>query len=222
MELTQDTDVLDTWFSSALWPFSTLGWPDDTDYLKRYYPTTVLVTAFDIIFFWVARMIMMAMHIKKEIPFKEIYIHGLVRDEKGQKMSKSKGNGIDPLEISEKYGTDALRFSLLIQAGHGRNVLMSDARVEGYRNFVTKIWNSVRFAEMNNAVFEEGYEPKNMTLPINKWIVTNLSKAVNKIAKDIDGYAFNEASEVAYHFVWGTFCDQYLEAIKSIFYGDVS
>ena len=220
VELTQDTDVLDTWFSSALWPFSTLGWPDDTDYLKRYYPTTVLVTAFDIIFFWVARMIMMAMHIKKEIPFKEIYIHGLVRDEKGQKMSKSKGNGIDPLEISEKYGTDALRFSLLIQAGHGRNVLMSDARVEGYRNFVTKIWNSVRFAEMNNAVFAEGYEPKNMTLPINKWIVTNLSQAVKKIAKDIDGYAFNEASEAAYHFVWGTFCDQYLEAIKSIFYGD--
>lgn len=218
-DLTRDTDVLDTWFSSALWPFSTLGWPEETDYLKRYYPTSVLVTAFDIIFFWVARMIMMATHIKKEIPFKEIYIHGLVRDEQGQKMSKSKGNGIDPLEVSEKYGTDALRFSLLIQAGHGRNVLMSDERVAGYRNFVTKIWNAVRFAEMNQADFTEGFDPKGIKLPVNKWAITKLSKAAKTISAEIEKYSFNEASKTLYQFIWNTVCDWYLEAVKPVFYG---
>ncbi len=220
VELTRDTDVLDTWFSSALWPFSTLGWPEETDYLKRYYPTSVLITAFDIIFFWVARQIMMAMHVKKEIPFKDIYIHGLVRDEKGQKMSKSKGNGIDPLEVSQKYGTDALRFSLLIQAGHGRNILMSNERVEGYRNFVTKIWNAVRFSEMNEANFVDDYMPKNLNLSVNKWIITKLSETAKITSEELDKYAFNEASKAIYHFIWGSFCDWYLEAIKPIFYGE--
>ncbi|MDD3668990.1 MAG: valine--tRNA ligase [Alphaproteobacteria bacterium] len=215
--LTRDTDVLDTWFSSGLWAFSTLGWPEQTAHLKRYYPTSVLVTAFDIIFFWVARMMMMSLHFMKEVPFREICIHGLVRDEKGQKMSKSKGNGIDPLDISAKYGMDALRFALLIQAGHGRDVLMSDERVEGYRNFVTKIWNAAKFCEMNGCVFAQA--PAAATLPVNAWILTKLDQAAQSIAKDLDGYAFNEAAHTAYHFVWGTFCDWYLEATKPIFRG---
>lgn len=215
VQLTRDGDVLDTWFSSGLWAFSTLGWPDKTIELKRYYPTSVLVTGFDLIFFWVARMMMMSMHFMKEVPFRKVYLHGLVRDEKGQKMSKSKGNGIDPLEMCDKYGTDALRFSLLIQAGHGRDVLMSDARVETYRNFVTKIWNAARFCEMNGAVFGAGM-PKEPTLPINKWILSKTATMADTVAKLIDDFSFNEASNAIYHFIWDTFCAWYLEAIKPI------
>ena len=215
VELTRDTDVLDTWFSSSLWAFSTLGWPDDTPELKRYYPTSVLVTGFDIIFFWVARMMMMSMHFMKQVPFRKIYLHGLVRDEKGQKMSKSKGNGIDPLEMCDKYGADALRFSLLIQSGHGRDILMSDARVEGYRNFVTKIWNAARFCEMNGALFGQG-TPTQVSLPVNKWMLSKTADMTATLAKLIDEFTFNEASNTIYHFIWDTFCSGYLEAVKPI------
>lgn len=215
VELVRDPDVLDTWFSSGLWAFSTLGWPDNTAELKKYYPTSVLVTGFDIIFFWVARMMMMSMHFMKEVPFRKIYLHGLVRDEKGQKMSKSKGNGIDPLEMCDKYGADALRFSLLVQAGHGRDVLMSDARVENYRNFVTKIWNAARFCEMNGAVFGAG-KPQNVQLPVNKWILSKMNTTAETLSHLIDNFVFNEASNTIYHFIWDTFCSSYLEAIKPI------
>lgn len=215
VQLTRDGDVLDTWFSSGLWAFSTLGWPDKTIELKKYYPTSVLVTGFDLIFFWVARMMMMSIHFMKEVPFRKVYLHGLVRDEKGQKMSKSKGNGIDPLEMCDKYGTDALRFSLLIQAGHGRDVLMSDARVETYRNFVTKVWNAARFCEMNGAVFGAGM-PKEPALSVNKWILSKTATMADTLAKLIDDFSFNEASNAMYHFIWDTFCAWYLEAIKPI------
>ncbi|MGN0919429.1 MAG: valine--tRNA ligase [Alphaproteobacteria bacterium] len=219
VELIRDTDVLDTWFSSGLWAFSTLGWPDETEHLKRYYPTSVLITGFDIIFYWVARMMMMSMYAMKEVPFRHIHLHGLVRDEKGQKMSKSKGNGIDPLLMCDKFGADALRFSLLIQAGSGRDVLMGESRVESYRNFITKIWNAARFCEMNGAVFGADLTPTEVLQPVNKWILTKSSETAKEIEKALDVYAFNDASNALYHFIWGTFCDWYLEAIKPIFYG---
>lgn len=219
VELTRDTDVLDTWFSSGLWAFSTLGWPNEADeHLKKYYPTSVLITGFDIIFFWVARMMMMSTYAMKEVPFKEIHLHGLVRDEKGQKMSKSKGNGIDPLAMVDKYGADALRFSLVVQEGSGRSVLMGESRVENYRNFTTKIWNAMRFCEMNECT-HDNFDLSKVSEPINKWMMTKLSLAAKEIAKWMETYAFNEASNTLYHFVWNTFCDKYLEAIKSIFYG---
>ena len=219
--LTRDTDVLDTWFSSGLWAFSTLGWPNESDiYLKRYYPTSVLVTGFDIIFFWVARMMMMSLYAMEEIPFKEICFHGLVRDEKGQKMSKSKNNGIDPLEMIAKYGADALRMSLLVQAGTGRDVLIGDARVEAYRNFATKIWNSAKFCEMNNCAIAPDFSPQDVKLPLNAWIITKLSKAEQEISTALDSYSFNDATQAVYHFTWGMFCDWYLEMAKPIFYGD--
>ena len=220
VELVRDTDVLDTWFSSGLWAFSTLGWPDETEHLKRYYPTSLLITGFDIIFYWVARMMMMSMYAMKEVPFRHIHLHGLVRDEKGQKMSKSKGNGIDPLLMCDKYGADALRFSLLIQAGSGRDVLMGESRVESYRNFVTKIWNAARFSEMNEAVFGADLKPEEVTQSVNKWILKKCSETAKEIEKALDVYAFNDASNALYHFIWGTFCDWYLEAVKPIFYGD--
>lgn len=221
VSLRRDTDVLDTWFSSGLWAFSTLGWPDaESIYLKKYYPTSVLVTAFDIIFFWVARMMMMSLYNMKEIPFKDICFHGLVRDEKGQKMSKSKNNGIDPLEMIRKYGADALRMSLLVQAGSGRDVLIGDSRVEAYRNFTTKIWNAARFAEMNGATVAKDFDPAKVKLPLNAWVITKLSEAEKTISKAIDTYSINEASQSIYHFIWGTFCDWYLEMSKPIFYGD--
>lgn len=219
VELVRDTDVLDTWFSSGLWAFSTLGWPDETEHLKKYYPTSLLITGFDIIFFWVARMMMMSMYAMKKVPFRHIHLHGLVRDEKGQKMSKSKGNGIDPLLMCDKYGADALRFSLLIQAGSGRDVLMGESRVESYRNFVTKIWNAARFCEMNQAVFGAELEPSEVKQPVNKWILTKASQTAQEIEKALDVYAFNDASNALYHFIWGTFCDWYLEAVKPVFYG---
>ncbi|MFI3241188.1 MAG: valine--tRNA ligase [Alphaproteobacteria bacterium] len=220
VELRRDTDVLDTWFSSGLWAFSTLGWPKETTELHKYYPTSALVTAFDIIFFWVARMMMMSMYFQKEVPFKDIYIHGLVRDEHGQKMSKSKGNGIDPLTIIDKFGADPLRFALLSQAGHGRDVLMGEKLVEENRNFVTKIWNSVRFCEMNNCVYDANFDLSSIKLDINKWMLTKLSDSAKKIGKNIEEYSFNDASKELYHFIWSNFCDWYLEAIKPIFYGD--
>ena len=219
VELTQYPDVLDTWFSSGLWAFSTLGWPDETPELKKYYPTSVLVTGFDIIPFWVARMLMMSMYVMKQVPFKDIFIHGLVRDEHGQKMSKSKGNGIDPLQMCDKYGTDAVRYALLAQAGHGRDVLVGDTTIENARNFITKIWNAVKFCEMNNCHLDPSFNPGTIRLTLNKWIVTRLAEAVEKIGAAIETYSFNDATGTLYHFIWGTFCDRYLEAIKPIFYG---
>lgn len=213
--LRQDDDVLDTWFSSGLWPFSTLGWPEDTDHLKRYYPGDVLVTGFDIIFFWVARMMMMGMHFMDgEIPFKDIYIHALVRDEKGQKMSKSKGNVMDPLDITDKYGADALRFTLTALAAQGRDIKLAESRIEGYRNFATKIWNACRFLEMNNATGKPGLGDQPIKDPINQWILYELSQTGDQVRHAISEYRFNDAADAVYHFIWHRFCDWYLEWIK--------
>jgi len=213
--LRQDDDVLDTWFSSGLWPFSTLGWPEETDHLKRYYPGDVLVTGFDIIFFWVARMMMMGMHFMDgEIPFKDIYIHALVRDEKGQKMSKSKGNVMDPLDITDKYGADALRFTLPALAAQGRDIKLAESRIEGYRNFATKIWNACRFLEMNNATGKPGLGDQPIKDPINQWILFELSQTGDQVRHAISEYRFNDAADAVYHFIWHRFCDWYLEWIK--------
>jgi valyl-tRNA synthetase len=220
VEIARDPDVLDTWFSSALWPFSTLGWPDDAPEVKRYYPTDVLVTGFDIIFFWVARMMMMGLHFMKEVPFKDVYIHALVRDEKGQKMSKSKGNVLDPLELIGQFGADAVRFTMTAQAVQGRDVKLSTSRIEGYRNFVTKIWNAARYAEMNECQPVTGFDPKGVKLTVNRWVVGKTAEAVAKIEAAIESYRFNEAAEAGYHFTWGTFCDWYLEFTKPILNGD--
>ncbi len=216
-ELIREPDVLDTWFSSALWPFSTLDWPvEDSLVLDRHYPTDVLVTGFDIIFFWVARMMMMGLHFMKEVPFRTVYIHALVRDEKGQKMSKSKGNAIDPLEISNKYGTDALRFTLTALASQGSDISLSESRIEGYRNFVTKLWNAARYCEMNNCNPVNGFNPDDVTLTVNKWIVEKAAIAVTEVTNAIESYRFNDAASAAYQFTWGTFCDWYLEFTKPI------
>jgi valyl-tRNA synthetase len=220
VELTRDEDVLDTWFSSALWPFSTLGWPEETDLLKSHYPTDVLVTGFDIIFFWVARMIMMGLHFTKKVPFHTVYIHALVRDEKGQKMSKSKGNVMDPLDIIGKYGADALRFTLSIFAAQGRDVKMSEQRVEGYRNFATKLWNAARFAEMNGCALSADFDPAKVQGTVNKWILGRLAQAARDVEAALEAYKFNEAAGALYHFTWGTFCDWYLELIKPALNGD--
>ncbi|MBP2314512.1 valine--tRNA ligase [Azospirillum soli] len=219
VELTRDADVLDTWFSSALWPFSTLGWPAETPELQRYYPTDVLVTGFDIIFFWVARMMMMGLHFMKDVPFRTIYIHALVRDEKGQKMSKSKGNVIDPLELIDEYGTDALRFTLSAMAAQGRDIKLAVNRVEGYRNFATKLWNAARYTQMNGVAPVPGFKPVGLTQTVNRWIVGALTEAARKVAESIDAYKFNEAANTAYQFTWGTFCDWYLEFTKPILNG---
>jgi valyl-tRNA synthetase len=227
--LTRDEDVLDTWFSSALWPFSTLGWPDETEELKRFYPTTVLVTGFDIIFFWVARMMMMGMHfMQKErpaapseqwVPFKDVYIHALVRDEKGAKMSKSKGNVMDPLELIDQYGADALRFTLAAMAAQGRDIKLATSRVEGYRNFATKIWNAARFAEMNGAKRDAAFDPKSAKETLNKWILGEAEKANREVTQAIEAYKFNEAAGAAYRFVWSIFCDWYVELSKPLLTG---
>ena len=217
--LTRDEDVLDTWFSSALWPFSTLGWPDETPELQRFYPTNVLVTGFDIIFFWVARMMMMGLHFKKEIPFRDVYIHALVRDEKGAKMSKSKGNVIDPLHLIDEYGADALRFTLAAMAAQGRDIKLSTQRVEGYRNFATKLWNASRFAEMNGCVRVAGYAPQANRVTLNRWIIGEASRAVAEVSAAIDAYRFNDAANAAYRFVWSVFCDWYLELAKPLLQG---
>ena len=215
VELTRDNDVLDTWFSSGLWPFSTLGWPDKTAELKRYYPGDVLVTGFDIIFFWVARMMMMGMHFMDgEVPFREVYIHALVRDEKGQKMSKSKGNVLDPLELIDQYGADSLRFTLAAMAAQGRDIKMSTTRLEGYRNFTTKIWNACRFLQMNGCTGSAAIDLSRVKEPINKWIVSEYSGAIEKTTKAIELYRFNEAADALYHFIWNSYCNWYVELIK--------
>ena len=218
--LERDPDVLDTWFSSALWPFSTLGWPDKTPELATYYQTDVLVTGFDIIFFWVARMMMMGLHFMDEEPFHTVYVHALVRDKNGQKMSKSKGNVIDPLELIDEYGADALRFTLAIMAAQGRDVKLDPSRVAGYRNFGTKLWNATRFAEMNGVRHDPAFAPEDAKLTISRWILTELTKTVRAIAEGIEAYRFNEAAAAAYRFVWNQFCDWYLELLKPVFAGE--
>jgi valyl-tRNA synthetase len=217
--LTRDEDVLDTWFSSALWPFSTLGWPDETPELKRYYPTSVLVTGFDIIFFWVARMMMMGLHFRHEVPFRDIYIHALVRDEKGAKMSKSKGNVIDPLQLIDEYGADALRFTLAALAAQGRDVKLSTSRVEGYRNFATKLWNAFRFAEMNNCVHLDAYEFRMNSIEINRWILSQAASAAAEVTTSTQAYRFNDAAQAVYRFIWNVVCDWYLELVKPLLSG---
>ena len=220
VELVQDEDVLDTWFSSALWPFSTLGWPDETPEVKHYYPTDVLITGFDIIFFWVARMMMMGLQFMDEVPFHTVYIHALVRDEKGQKMSKSKGNVMDPLELIDKFGADALRFTLTALAAHGRDVKMSESRVEGYRNFSTKLWNAARFCEMNECCPIDDFDPASVKETVNRWIIGKLRDAEAAISDAVAAYRFNDMAAALYHFTWGTFCDWYVELVKPILNGD--
>jgi valyl-tRNA synthetase len=219
--LKRDEDVLDTWFSSALWPFSTLGWPNETLELKRYYPTNILVTGFDIIFFWVARMMMMGLRFMKEVPFGAVYIHGLVRDERGQKMSKSKGNVIDPLALIDEYGADALRFTLCALAvqGQGRDIRLSSSQVEVYRNFATKLWNTARFMEMNNCVRLEHFDPTQNQQTINRWIVHEAVNAASELTQALKALKFNEAAAAIYRFVWSVFCDWYLELAKPVLAG---
>ena len=218
-EITRDEDVLDTWFSSALWPFSTLGWPEKTPELDRYYPGDVLVTGFDIIFFWVARMMMMGIHFMGEVPFSTVYIHALVRDQHGAKMSKSKGNVMDPLDLIEKFGTDALRFTLTAMAAQGRDIKLAESRIEGYRNFTTKLWNAARYAEMNECSYDASFDPKAPTQMVNRWIISELAETEAKVSKAIDDYRFNEAASALYQFTWGTYCDWYLEFTKPILSG---
>ncbi len=216
--LTQDEDVLDTWFSSALWPFSTMGWPEKTEDLRRFYPTSDLVTAADIIFFWVARMMMMGLHFMDEVPFKRVIINGLVRDEKGQKMSKSKGNVIDPLGIIDELGADPLRFTMAILSGT-RDIKLSRQRIEGYRNFGTKLWNAARFSQMNEAMRVEGFDPATVDQTINRWIRGELTKAERGVSEAIEGGRFDDAASALYRFVWNVFCDWYLELAKPVFMG---
>jgi len=220
-DLSQDADVLDTWFSSALWPFSTLGWPEETSDLKRFYPTSVLITGFDILFFWVARMMMMGLHFMREVPFNEVYIHALIRDVQGRKMSKSLGNVIDPLDIIKGYGADALRFTLAALAVQGRDICLSYERIEGYRHFMNKIWNASRFTLMNL----EGYEPK-VIEPDNphlsfadRWILSRFQQVIADTTDSLEEYNFSQAANLLYQFVWHEFCDWYLEMIKPALYG---
>jgi valyl-tRNA synthetase len=215
----RDDDVLDTWFSSALWPFSTLGWPEETPELKRYYPTSVLSTGFDIIFFWVARMMMMGLHFMKEVPFRDVYLHALVRDASGAKMSKSKGNVIDPLELIDEYGADALRFTLAAMAAQGRDIRPSAQRVEGNRNFATKLWNAARFAEINGCTRDPDFTPRNAKETLTRWIAYETAKTGRDITAAIEAYKFNEAAAAAYRFVWNIFCDWYLELAKPVLAG---
>ncbi len=219
VDLHQDEDVLDTWFSSALWPFSTLGWPDETPELKRYYPTNVLVTGHDIIFFWVARMMMQGLHFTGQVPFPDVYIHGLVLDEHGKKMSKSKGNTIDPLKLIDSYGADALRFTMAISAAQGTNIRMSEARVAGYRNFGTKIWNAARFCQMNQCAPVAGFDPASVREPLNRWIISEAASTAQKVTRALEEYRFNDAANALYRFVWNTYCDWYLELIKPLLGG---
>ena len=219
----QETDVLDTWFSSALWPFSTLGWPDQTKELSAYYPTSVLITSFDIIFFWVARMIMMGLHFKQKVPFRHVYIHALVRDAEGQKMSKSKGNVIDPLVMIEQYGTDAFRFTLTAFAAQGRDIKLAPERIEGYRNFANKIWNASRFVMMN---LEEGFAPNAELLTpdaslADRWILSRLNSVVKDVEAALAEYRFNDVASTLYHFTWHEYCDWYLELSKPALMGDL-
>ena len=217
--LTRDEDVLDTWFSSALWPFSTLGWPEKTPELARYYPTSALVTGFDIIFFWVARMMMMGLYFMDEVPFRDVYIHALVRDEKGAKMSKSKGNVIDPLRLIDEYGADALRFTLAAMAAQGRDIKLSTQRVEGYRNFATKLWNASRFAEINGCARVAHYDPRANRITLNRWIIGEAARTAADVSAAIEAYRFNDAANAVYRFVWSVFCDWYVELAKPLLQG---
>ena len=216
----RDEDVLDTWFSSALWPFSTLGWPEDTKGVERYYPTDVLVTGFDIIFFWVARMMMMGLQFMGNVPFPTVYIHALVRDEKGAKMSKSKGNVIDPLHLIDDYGADALRFTLAAMAAQGRDIKLAPQRVEGYRNFATKLWNACRFAEMNACVLPSAFDPTKAKETLNRWIAHETARATREVTEAIEAYRFNDAAGLIYRFVWNVYCDWYLELAKPVLIGE--
>ena len=215
--ISQDEDVLDTWFSSALWPFTTLGWPNKKNDLSKFYPTNLLVTGFDIIFFWVARMMMMGLYFQKNIPFSEIYIHALVRDENGQKMSKSKGNVVDPLKLIDNFGADSLRFTLASMASYGRDIKLSESRVEGYRNFGTKLWNAARFCELNDCIKVNNQNIKEISNPATSWLISEMIKTEKNIDIFLNEYKFNEAANEIYHFVWHIFCDWYLELIKPYF-----
>lgn len=214
VSLTQDPDVLDTWFSSAMWPFSTLGWPDQTPELKRYYPSDIMVTGFDIIFFWVARMIMMGLYFMKDVPFHTVYIHALVKDAEGQKMSKTKGNIIDPLDVTTEYGTDALRYTLASLAIPGQDIRLSTEKIVSSRNFVTKIWNAARYCLMNGCAFDPQFNPNTCQYPINRWLLAQLKDCADKMADAMAGFKFHQAAHTLYHFVWGDFCDWYLEFTK--------
>lgn len=221
-EIRQETDVLDTWFSSALWPFSTMGWPDKTSELETFYPTSCLVTGFDILFFWVARMMMMGLHFMDEVPFADVYIHALVRDAQGQKMSKSKGNVIDPLTVIDQYGTDAFRFTLAAFAAQGRDIKLAEERIAGYRNFCNKVWNAARFTLMNL----EGFDPDSVKLEelklseADKWILHRLNETIRETDQALAEYRFNEAAMGLYQFTWSEFCDWYLELSKRDLYGE--
>jgi valyl-tRNA synthetase len=218
--LVQDEDVLDTWFSSGLWPFSTLGWPDKTRELERFYPTATLVTGFDIIFFWVARMMMLGLKTMGQVPFKTVYVHALVRDASGAKMSKSKGNVLDPLELIDKFGADALRFCLAAMAAQGRDVKLSEHRIEGYRNFGTKLWNAARFCQMNECVLWEPLDPATPKQTVNRWIVGEVVKTQRAITDALEDFKFNDASGAIYKFIWNVYCDWYLEFIKPLLNGE--
>ena len=218
--LTRDPDVLDTWFSSALWPFSTLGWPDKTPELARFYPTNTLVTGKDIIFFWVARMMMMGLHLTDQAPFETVYLHTLVRDEKGAKMSKSKGNVVDPVDLIDRFGADALRFTLAALAAPGRDIKLGPQRVEGYRNFATKLWNAARFAELNGCRLDPAFDPRSATGAINRWALTEAARAVDEVTGALEAFRFNDAAAAAYRFVWNIFCDWYLELAKPVLQGE--
>jgi len=220
VNLTRETDVLDTWFSSGLWAFSTLGWPDKSEFLDTFYPTSVLVTGFDIIFFWVARMMMMSMYAMKKVPFKKCYIHGLIRDEQGRKMSKSKNNTVDPLQTIEKYGADALRFFMAASETQGRDINISDSRIAGYRNFATKLWNAARFCEMNECTKAPDFNPKDVCMDLNKWILEKADEATLEVTKNLNDFRFSDAANTVYQFVWGTFCDWFIELSKPVFYGE--
>ena len=218
--LTRDPDVLDTWFSSGLWPFSTLGWPDKTPELARFYPTNTLVTGKDILFFWVARMMMLGLHVTGEVPFDTVYLHTLVRDASGAKMSKSKGNVVDPLDLIEQVGADALRFTLCALAVQGRDIKLSTDRVQGYRNFTTKLWNAARFAEMNGCRLDPAFAPRAVTGAINKWALGEAARAVAEVEAALAAYRFNDAANAAYRFTWNIFCDWYLELAKPVLQGE--
>jgi valyl-tRNA synthetase len=218
--LEQDPDVLDTWFSSGLWPFSTLGWPERTPELARFYPTSVLVTGFDIIFFWVARMMMLGLKFMGDVPFRDVFIHGLVRDERGQKMSKSKGNVIDPLDLIEKYGADALRFALLASTAQGQDIKLAESRVQGYRNFATKLWNAARLCEISQAELAPDFAPDAVRQSVNRWVIGKLARAAAQTREAIEGYRFNDAAHTLYRFTWAEFCDWYLELAKPLLAGD--
>ena len=219
-DLRQDEDVLDTWFSSGLWPFSTLGWPEKTSDLARFYPTHTLITGFDIIFFWVARMMMQGIHFTGEVPFKRIFINALVRDAEGKKMSKSKGNVMDPLELVDDYGADALRFTLAAMSGQARDIKLSRQRIEGYRNFGTKLWNATRFCQMNGCARAEGFEPGGVKVALNRWIVGETTRTAQAVTASLADCGFGEATEQLYRFIWNQFCDWYVEMAKPLLTGE--